>query len=74
MEHKGLRFEVVTLIGKSPDASIKLLIISRAVEFGVDQLLTKIDQGSFSLGEGCLDANSTSITFNSKKELKIRWS
>ena len=70
MHHKGLRREVVTPIGKSPDDSIKLRVISRVVEFGATQLLTKVGQGSLGLVEDPFNANGTSITVNFKTEFK----
>ena len=58
---------VVTLIVKSLNDSIKFPIISGVIGFGITQLLTKIGQGSFSLGENRFNANATSIIFNFKK-------
>jgi len=41
MYHKGLWLEVRTPMGKWKNDSIKFLVISRIVEFGVTQLVTK---------------------------------
>jgi len=69
--HKGLWLELVTPMGKSPDDSIKPLVISEVVEFRATQLLTKIGQGPFGLGKHYPNVSTSSITSNFKKQLKV---
>ena len=44
MYHKRLWPEIVTPMGKSPNDSIKLVVITAVVEFGDTQLFTKVSQ------------------------------
>ena len=72
MEHKRLRFEVMTPMSQGPDYSIKFLVIGAVVTPRTVEFLTEISKGPPGLNQDSSNPYSTSITLNLKQIVKVR--